>query len=723
MYIIKESQKFFCKHCGNTSKLPKINSEHIAFKVLCHNCNKETFVTIKKKEKKSIFKNLKKIKRENFFSLTKFSFLTFFLTLILVSSFYLFDNLEIKMVDFDKKIAILTNNRPIRVYDKYNLLISEIYTKKTSELTLQEYPQKLKDFIINIEDQSFYTHYGFDITAIIRSFVVNIMSNEYRQGGSTITQQLARMILNKREKTILRKWEELKIAILLEWKLPKQTILLHYLNNVYLGHGAFGFDIGAKFYFNKKISQLNIQESIILISLISAPNSSSPLKNPERSIKKVTKTVNYLLQKGLVSSKEVKGILNLYKQFKFRSPIENVYGMRLEKSPYITEHVRNVLPRILPDINDIYKQGGYSIKTTISLPLQLKVGKITNLYLNKIQRQKLIKSLRYTKPKYNWEEFLEPFTLQKAQNYKKKLETAVIALNNEDGAIAFMQGGTKFSLQNQFNRTYQMYRQTGSTIKPIIYSSAIDRRLISPNSIFLDSPMTYKVKLGYWLPKNITNYYQGKITIQEAFRKSKNTVAVQVTEKLGKRNLENYFAKFFFPDSNIRKNRFRNDLSISLGSLELSPLEMSLAFSAFTNGGIIKRPYLIEEIKNNDNEIVYSYHKDKKDEFALKIPYKRRAISWKTSRTMIKMMKLSAKYSLDKYGYDSRISGKTGTTNDNKDVWFVGTTPKISMAIWIGYDDLKSMGEKAIAAKVAAPIWLQLFKAVDREKSTSRSKF
>ena len=722
MYLVSGNRKFFCKHCEKKSKLPKITPEYRTFKIICHHCGKATFLSFNKKNKYILKKPPKKerktpLHREKkpFFSLS-FVYLTILCSVLLLSSLYFFDVLEIKMINFDKKISVLKKNRSIKIFDKHNLLISEIYKKRTSELTWQEYPQRLKDFVVYVEDKNFYSHIGFDIIAIIRSFLINIMSNDYRQGGSTISQQLSRIILNNREKTLKRKWEELKIAILLELKLTKEEILLHYLNNVYLGHGAFGFNMGAKFYFNKKIDELNIKEILILISLISSPNYSSPIKNIKNSIKKVEQVVNLLLERGIISKKEVEGIFNIYEQFKFRSPLETVYGMRIEKAPYITEHIRNVLPRILPEIDDVYKQGGYNIKTTISLPMQLKIEKVLNQYLNTIQRTRLIKPIRYKKPKYNWKEFLEPFTFIHPQVHKKRLEVAAICINSRTGKIIFMQGGTNFSLNNQFNRTYQMYRQTGSTIKPIIYSAAIDLKIITPNTILSDYPVAYKVKrLGFWLPKNVSNYYEGKISVRDAFRKSKNTIAVQITDRLGKRNLDRYFTKFFFPERTVKLKRFRNDLSIALGSLELSPLEISLAFSAFTNKGYINRPYLISSITNINGETVYSYQKDRKDEFNLKIPYKRKVISLYTTKVVSKMMKLSARYSLNKYGYDYRIAGKTGTTNDNKDVWFVGTAPYISMALWIGYDNLKSLGNRALAARVAAPIWLKVFRLLDRE--------
>jgi penicillin-binding protein 1A len=307
-----------------------------------------------------------------------------------------------------------------------------------------------------------------------------------------------------------------------------------------------------------------------------------------------------------------------------------------------------------------------------------------------------------------------------------ELQAAVIALDPSTGAVLFMHGGgEQFNSKNQFNRAVQMRRQTGSSIKPVLYASAIDSGIFNAASVLLDAPIMFSSTdgKGTWTPDNFGSAYEGEMNLRDALAKSKNTIAVQIGERMGLANLEKYYSAFFFPDPVEKSKRYRNDLSVTLGSLEISPLEMATVFGNFSNDGIIKRPYLISRVLNQEGKEIYK-HLDR-DEFQLKIPEERRVIASDTAEVMVSLMKGSANASgIRKYGYSGEIAGKTGTTNDNIDAWFVGTKPNLSMAIWIGYDDASyGMGKSGMGAELAAPLWARIGKKIKDLKIVPEEKF
>lgn len=282
-----------------------------------------------------------------------------------------------------------------------------------------------------------------------------------------------------------------------------------------------------------------------------------------------------------------------------------------------------------------------------------------------------------------------------------------------------MHGGSEFKADNQLDRTTAMKRQTGSSIKPILYSAAIETELINASSRILDAPLIYRNQTGNWMPENIGNQYDGDISVRHALAKSKNTAAVQIAEKLGISKIQDFFQKYFFPDPKILQSRFRGDLSLALGSLEISPLEMALAYSAFANDGTIKRPYLIQKITDRSGKIVYE--RKSTDEFGLKVPEERKVLSSQVAEIMIDLLHGSANSAgVRSTGYRGEVAGKTGTTNDNRDNWFVGVKPGMSMAIWLGYDDPSyGLGSSALGGTVAAPLWgsvAKTFEATEDEK-------
>ncbi|MGJ4788038.1 transglycosylase domain-containing protein [Leptospira koniambonensis] len=632
-------------------------------------------------------------------------------------------------------LSIFYIHQPTVIYDRDGRKVSEIFGKKTSNLEWEAYPENLKRMVLLVEDRSFFSHGGIHYSSVLRAFFVNIISFRFKQGASTITQQLARILLNDREKSLGRKLKEAQLAYALESSLDKEKILLHYMNNVYLGHGAFGFASASEFYFGKKPKDLNVSEMIVLASLASAPNRFSPLKNPDLSSGRVEAILRSLENDGALKEDLRPTIQDIYQTFNTRSPGETVYGNRKDDSPYVTEHVRKFLQTMYPDTN-IYESGGFSVYTTISQPVQAELQKVVKTHVENLLKSGQVRRNRLTEngknadvtPFRNLVADLSPAlelfidTDRFVTGGDSGLQAAVVAVDPQTGDVLLLHGGTEFKSDNQFPRATGMFRQTGSTIKPILYSEAIDSGIANPATHILDAPLIYKNSVSNWMPENIGNQYDGDISLRVALAKSKNTAAVQIAEKLGLGEISAAFERFFFPEEKVLKSRFRRDLSLALGSLELSPLEMASAYSAFANDGNIVRPHLIEKVVDRAGNVVYQ-RKDQ-DEFNLKWPQTRKAITPPTAEIMVDLLHGSANHAgVRNTGYRGEVAGKTGTTNEHRDAWFVGVRPGISMAVWLGYDSPSfGMGNSALGGTIAAPLWGTIAKLFDSAESGDKEE-
>ncbi|EMO27965.1 transglycosylase [Leptospira interrogans serovar Bataviae str. HAI135] len=287
--------------------------------------------------------------------------------------------------ELKEMISLFYNHQPSVIYDRDGKKVSEIFAKKTSNLEWDAYPENLKKIVLLVEDRKFFSHGGINYMSLLRAIFVNITSFRFKQGASTITQQLARILLDDREKSLVRKIKEAQLAFALEYSYEKKQIFLYYLNNVYLGHGAFGFASAAEFYFKKTPSELSTEEMIVLASLASAPNRFSPLKNPDLSRQRVNAIIHSFREDQILKENPKAKLDEIYLSFHMRSPGETVFGNRKDHSPYVTEHVRKFLNSLYPDSN-IYETGGFSIYTTISEPVQAELPKIVKNYVDNVQK-------------------------------------------------------------------------------------------------------------------------------------------------------------------------------------------------------------------------------------------------------------------------------------------------------------------------------------------------
>ncbi len=747
---MKKKFKYTCKSCGNQQIVELDIGKQVIYKIVCKRCNDSRYINNKsgilrnienkthsfEKTKESHFKKIL-IKiidiLENIVDSVRYSrpflkngivFILFVLGITFLGT-GIFTLGTIFFFQEEEYLIGLNQNVPNIIYDSNGKVLAELFDVKISDSKYNEIPKELIQLLLFVEDKNFFTHGGIDYFALIRAIFHNISSLRFEQGASTITQQLARILLNRREKTLPRKFKEALLAFALERRFSKEEILTLYMNHVYLGHGAYGFKNAAWFYYNKSLEQLNFTERLSLVCLPSRPEFYSPIRNFDHLQKKMDSVFERLTKEKPDffnidrktyerQKKEIRMALN-------RSPYESVYGTRFDYAPYITELVRIKIQEILGKEYAVSK--GLKIFTTVDLDLQISASKESLKHLQEIRKYHPYKLNEKDK------EFLSKYYLERALGgvffglpvpvlAKNQLETASVGLNPLTGEVLFIQGGSEFQSNNQFNRAIQMRRQTGSAIKPIIYSAGIEDGILTPATIFEDSPIYFSIHQAnkdYWLPENIDETFEGRISLREALEKSRNVPALIAAQRIGIDRLAVQFKKFFFHTEKAFEKRFKRELAIGIGIIEMSPLEMAIAYSAFANNGVIKRPYLIKKIEDQEGDILY--RGDDKDEFNLNMPQEKKVLSGDVSEVMISLLKSSAKFGGTNKGgfYSERLAGKTGTTNQYRDAWFIGILPTLVTAVWVGFDEPKVSMNKGTGAGVSGPLYGKILRNVKQK--------
>ncbi|MEQ9364014.1 MAG: transglycosylase domain-containing protein [Leptospirales bacterium] len=623
--------------------------------------------------------------------------------------------------------------RPNRVLDRGGQLIAELFSERTGGLTVETLPRPLADALVFTEDQNFYSHGGVHWPSIFRAFIANLFAGGYSQGGSTITQQLARILLNDREKSILRKLRETALAYELENRLTKDQILVGYMNHVYLGHGSLGFETAARFYFEKPVDRLSFEERLALVCLPSAPNRYSPLRNPDQLLQKMNAVHARMLDDdvaGTPARENYRVAATAMLRSLDKSPGESVFGNRVNEAPYVSEYVRQKLVQLL---GKSYEYGqGIQVYTTIDRNLQMAADRASGSFVRekapdfppvKMKDGKVVgsNSLREKLLREYGSMAIGPelFGIPAPRRVRARLQTASIGLETRTGEVLFMQGGADFTSGNQLNRAIQMRRQTGSAVKPFVYSAGIESGEITAGTLLDDRPIFVSLNTiardrekDYWLPGNYSGVFEGEILVRRALERSQNIPAIQVARRVGITRLGEQFRKFFFYRTSEFQRRFREDDTVAIGSLEMSPLELVTAFSAFGNNGVIRRPHLIRRIVNARGEELWSAGVSY-DEFELGVPVERKVLPGDVAEVMVSLLGSSAKFGgVAKGGYSSpHLIGKTGTSNEYRDAWFVGSTPDITAVVWMGFDQPAYSMPGGTGAGLAGPLWGRIMKA------------
>ncbi|HBG49360.1 MAG TPA: hypothetical protein DDW90_07655 [Cyanobacteria bacterium UBA9971] len=558
-------------------------------------------------------------------------------------------------------IAQLSEYEPTltsQIVSSDDVVIKTFGAYKSEKVSVDQMPDNLKKAIVAIEDKNFYSHRGFDPVALARSTVSNIMARKIVQGASTITQQLARILFLSQEKTFDRKFKELIIAYRLEKTIPKDQILEMYLNNVYLGEGAYGVEAAAEIYFNKKVEDLNLAESSLIAGLPQAPSVYSPYQNMNLALKRRSKVLKRMVEEGFITAEQA-GEANNAKVLLS----EEARRTALKKAPYFNDFVMRELKEKAGLTEDEIIQGGYKIYTTLNYDMQKEAEK----------------SLRTG---------MKEWGLSKPYN-----QAALISYDTTSGQILAYIGGKDYS-ETQFDRVSQAVRQPGSSFKVFVYATAMEKGL-TPFTKYPDKP----IKIGNWSPANYGGKYRGEIPLYKALAYSSNSIAVKLIQDVGVEDVIRMASRLGITTP------IAHDPTIALGSSAVKLIDMATAYGVFANGGVKVEPYAVERVETITGNIVYQANNNYK-----------RIIDVKTVAYMVEMLKQVIKQGTGRASAIGRPSaGKTGTTDSYRDAWFMGFTPDIVTGVWVGNDNNTTNGSLT-GGTIPAIIWRNYMKAVTKDK-------
>ncbi len=536
-----------------------------------------------------------------------------------------------------------TDRQPsISYLDRSGGLVAVRGSQFAPPVNLDELPPYVPQAFIAIEDRRFYYHPGFDPIGISRAIVSNLRGKHGLQGGSTITQQLARNLFLTPRQTIRRKVQEIILAVWLEVKFTKKEILALYLNRVYFGAGAYGIEAASQRYFNKPATRLTLGESALLAGLMKGPSRYSPLSDTARAERRATIVLDEMV--------ETKAITPAQRDAAFKQPVHVSSTLANQRAQYFIDWIDSEVRALVGETKE-----DLVVETTIDLPIQAAAERAAREAVGADAQAKGVR------------------------------QAAIVALDGEGRVRAFV-GGVNYG-QSQFNRASDARRQAGSAFKPFVYLTAMEAGR-SPEVVVADEPL----KIGNWEPKNYTGKYLGPITLQTALAQSINTVAARLASEVGTGNVARTARRLGIASP------IQQDPSMALGAVEVSPLEMAQAYAPFSNGGFAAKAYGIERIRTAQGKVIYDHSVGR--------PGKVAVIGSPALQYMNQMMRqvlISGTGTRARVpGYD--LAGKTGTTSDYRDAWFVGYTSGFVTAVWVGKDDNKPM-RGVTGGGVPAGIW------------------
>ncbi len=609
---------------------------------------------------------IKKIKIKNIiFSLFILGVLSPFL---IVGYFLLTYNFDIsRLVDYHP-------SQTTRIYDRDGKKIANIFDKKHRYYaSFDEIPPKVIEALVAIEDTTFFEHPGINIDAIFRAAIKVIKAGSAVEGASTITQQLVKNVLLTREKKLSRKVKEAIYALKLEHALTKEQILERYLNEIYYGHGYYGIKTAADGYFHKRLEDLTLKEIAVLVGLPKAPSTYAPTKNYDISMGRANRVLARMRTLGWIDKVQ-------YEKSVAESPEVFNTTLTQNKAPFIVDEVVRRMHTL--GIDDI-KTGGYEIYTSIDLRLQAvardALKEAYNMSLERIEAYK-IKDQEILLKDPMWDVADDVNT--------SLLNGALVSLEANTGDILAMVGSIEYK-KSSYNRATQGRRQPGSAFKPFIYQVGVDLGFSGATKL-VDVSRSYKYKKNgeemLWQPQNYEKNYKGLISLREALVHSRNLATINLVNEIGLKQLLAQLKKFGI------KN-LPHDLSIALGTISLSPLELAKYYTSFANKGIQVEPKLISLIEKDSNVI---YEKQIKEKF---ITEPTQAFIMTT--ILRDVVKRGTGRRAKAWGIE--LAGKTGTTNNNVDGWFAGYSPTIETVVWFGNDDNTPMHRWETGGKIAGP--------------------
>jgi penicillin-binding protein 1A len=655
------------------------------------------------------------------------------------------------------QVAELEHYRPSTVtelYDDQGRVIGSFALQRRVVVRYEDFPKVLRDAVISIEDKDFEKHWGVDFWRIFGAAWRDLRAQRTAQGASTLTMQLSRNLFLSYDQNFRRKIQEVMLSIQIERRFTKPQIFALYANQIFLGHGVYGFEAGAEFYFNKKAKDLTLEEAATLAAIPKGPSGYSPILNPERSVRRRNLIINAMLEDGKITAEEAArakaaplklrlaagpNTIAPYFVEEVRQYLEKKYGteevhtaglrvytsLNLEMQKTANEavldglaayerrrgwkgHLRNVGSEGLSldkyedrDWDDI-EAGGYVhalVLQSSAVAASLEVGRyravLTPADIKWTGHKAPVEILMPGDLAYVKVMAINPDgTVHIALAQESEAQGALLAIDNGSGDIKAMVGGRDFE-ESKFNRATQAMRQVGSSFKPYVYTAAIDQGM-TPDDVVVDTPTTFMTASGPYSPHNYDGRYEGSITFRRALAHSRNIPALKVAQRVGISSVIETARKFGITSP------LPQVLPLALGSADLTLMEQVSGYSVFPNDGVRVAPRYIRKVADYDGHVLEEDYPEVKD-----------VISARTARIMTSMLR---EVVLHGTGYQASLlkhplAGKTGTTNDFTDAWFVGFSPSLTCGVWIGFDEKKTLGNKETGAMAALPVWIQFMKA------------
>ena len=647
-----------------------------------------------------------------------------------------------------------------RIYDRNGAVIAEFAVQRRTVITYRDIPDHLRDAIVAVEDHTFFRHVGLNVPRMMLALAKDLVSRGRVPGGSTITQQLARDLFAKDigfthgDTSWQRKIKESLVAIQIEKRYTKEEIFALYCNQIYYGHGAYGVEAASRLYFDKPVGELTLEEAAMLAGIIQSNVRQSPYVNMDAAVRRRNIALHRMAEEGFITREQ-----SLEGQ---KKPIitRGEPNQAMSMAPYFVEEVRRGLEAKY-GAKQLY-ENGLQVRTTLDAALQESANKALDAGLRRLDRRRgwraparnvvaegqkidtfrlprwdrrmaagdlvpaVVTSVGDTigvragrlkgtiaKADYAWtnkpasslvkvgdlvetrlatiDEQSRTFTGQLEQ--APLVQGAVLAIENRTGRVLAMIGGANFE-RSEFNRATQALRQVGSAFKPFVYAAAIDRGYTA-SSIIVDEPVSYPGSEGAWTPMNYDREFHGPMTLRRALEQSRNIPAVKVMSELGPRQVAQY-AKRMGVNSPIPPY-----LPVALGAAEATLIEMTSAYSVFPNQGVRMRPYLVQQITDREGNLLEENRPEPHEGLRADTAF----VMTNILRGVVQRGTAASAASLD-----WPLGGKTGTTNDYTDAWFIGFDPEITVGVWIGLDQKKPIGHNQTGTTAALPIWIDIMK-------------
>ena len=588
--------------------------------------------------------------------------------LAVIASIWLVIDLQRGLPDSEAIQRIGEMQQSTAVFDADDQLVFTIYEEQRIPVAFENISPNLIQAILSVEDQRFYDHHGFDLVRIVKAALTNLRHGRVVQGGSTITQQLARQSFLTQEKTIRRKLQELILAARIEREYSKDHILELYLNKVYFGDGLYGAEAASRGYFGRHASEVGVSEAALLAGLVKSPSTYAPTVNPSRAKARRNVVLQAMLDTGAIDSETWKAAR--------RSDVVLHDTLRAQEphGQYFKEQVRRELVDRF-GWQRVY-QGGLRVYSTIAMPMQIAAEEAVAASLKSVEeRRRKFKRL----------------------SQDDVLQAALIALDPQTGHVRAMVGGRDFS-ESHFNRAVQARRQPGSAFKPFVYATALEAGYTTVSVIdHLNDPIS--TVQGAWTPED-EHSSAGAMTMRTALRTSSNRAAVRMLQQVGIARTVQYAKQLGVGD-------VPHVPSLALGSGEVTLDSMTAAYAAFANHGLVPKPLMIRRVEDQDGRLLFENHETTT-----------RAISDVTAFLMSSMMadviNAGTGARARRMGFTLPAAGKTGTTNDFNDAWFVGYTPHLAAGVWVGFDQPHTIVPNGFAADIAVPAWAAFMKTATK---------